>query len=267
MKPILHRGCQIGLGLFVVWQLFYLTIANSLETLEIVAHRFPTTSEAINKTLDECRAGSESRPLGPLSSLIFVVDKYGQLTEQPQRWSLFAPNISDQSSFLAYEFRWHGEKEGEVESVWLLSDDEPRDSSAYLRFLGSRMRSLEQNLSIEFSFDSNESKRDAQERWASQIREKLAKDHDVLLAWSALRVQAFHEDYPDTPIPDEVVIHVRGFVIFAPEAQHDAASYERYSLPLARWTPNVETKPDMLPIEGYDPVTEQFRSIPWGMEN
>lgn len=259
MTTMLNHWRQVSLGLFVVWQLVYFAIANGLETLEIVTHRFPAASEAITRSLDECRAGSETRPLGPLSSLVFVVDKYGQLTEQPQRWSLFAPNISDQSAFLAYEFRWD-ERE---KSVWLLSDDEPQDSCAYWRFLGSRMRSLEQNLTVEFAFDANETESEAQQRWSRQIREKLEKDFDVLIAWSALRLQTFQKDYPDAAPPDEVIIHVRGFVIAAPGANAKDARHEPYSLPLARWRPEAQYSPDVLPIEGYDPVSEEFQTIPW----
>jgi hypothetical protein len=81
MFHALKRIQPVALGLLILWQLVYLGIANSLETLEIVTHRFPETSEALTKIFDESRAGEPNRPLGPLSSLIYVVDKYGQITE------------------------------------------------------------------------------------------------------------------------------------------------------------------------------------------
>ena len=262
---MLHAAKRIqclALGLLILWQLVYLTIANSLETLEIVTHRFPETSAAITKVLDESRAGEPERPLGPLSSLIYVVDKYGQITEQPQRWSLFAPNISDQTSFLAYEFRWHDEER----SVWLLSDNEPENPAEYWRMLGNRVRSVEQNLTVGFSFDAGETEQDARARWAVQIREKLARDHDVLIAHAALRLADFQADYPDAPIPDEVLIHIRGYDIASPDAQSSRQAFTPYQMAFARWSPTADYPSDVIPIEAFDPVTEQYVFQPWANE-
>ena len=253
---------RIALGVFILWQLFYFAMANSLETLEVVTLRYPETSAAITKALDDSRNGRAS-PLGPLSPLVFAVDKYGQLTEQPQRWSLFAPNIGDQTTFLAYEFRWHGRDE----AVWLLSDDEPADASAYVRFLGNRVRSLEQNLTLGFEFEAGEMEDQARQRWAGQIREKLARDFDILLAYSALRVAAFQQDYPEVAPPDDVLIHVRGYQIAAPHEISPAEGRAPYCLTIARWRPSAEYPTEALPLEAFDPVTQQFALQPWNNES
>lgn len=252
----------LALGLLILWQLVYLAIANSLETLEIVTHRFPETSAAITKILDESRAGEPQRPLGSLSSLIYVVDKYGQFTEQPQRWSLFAPNISDQTSFLAYELRWHGEEQ----SAWLLSDNEPENPAEYWRMLGNRVRSVEQNLTVSFSFDAGETEQEARERWAGQIRDKLARDHDILIAHAALRLLEFQADHPDAPVPDEVLIHIRGYQIAPPGADAAGQAFTPYQLAFARWRPTASYSPEVIPVEAFDPVTEQYVFQPWANE-
>ncbi|MCC9606098.1 hypothetical protein LOC68_19590 [Blastopirellula sp. JC732] len=254
-------GCSVALGSFIVWQLFYLTVANSLETLEVVTLRYPETSSAITKALDESRAGHRSA-LGGLSSLVYAVDKYGQVTEQPQRWSLFAPNINDQTTFLACEFRWNDSDQ----STWLLSDNEPSDASSYLRYAGNRIRSIEQNLTLTFAFEPGESEADARQRWAEQIHDKLATDFDILMVWASLRVEEFQADYPYVATPDEVILHVRGFEIGAPGREADQTSLP-YCMAIARWQPAVDYPRECLPLEAYDPVTEQFVYQTWPSES
>ncbi len=144
------------LGLFIVWQLFYMTIANSLETLEIVTHRMPETSEKLGEAIQECRDGKQGIDIPGVSPLIYAIDKYGQVTEQPQRWSLFAPNISNQSTFLTLELRF----DGVDESVWLFSENEPKDVTSFVRLGGNRFRSVEQNLEIRFFFGLDETEED-----------------------------------------------------------------------------------------------------------
>ncbi|UUO07235.1 hypothetical protein M4951_02745 [Blastopirellula sp. J2-11] len=258
-----RSGCSIALGSFIVWQLFYLAVANSLETLEVVTLRFPETSSAITKALDESRAGNHPHELGGLSSLIYAVDKYGQVTEQPQRWSLFAPNINDQTAFLACEFRWNDSEQ----STWLLSDNEPNDTSNYLRYAGNRTRSVEQNLILTFTFNTGETELEARQRWAKQIQDKLANDFDILTVWASLRVEEFLADFPNAPSPDEIVIHVRGYEIAAPGSDGPSQSPAPYCMAIARWTPAAEYPRDVIPIEVYDPVTEQFIYQPWASES
>lgn len=255
-------GCSVALGTFIVWQLFYLTVANGLETLEVVTLRYPETSSAITKALDESRAGERSATLGDFSSVVYAVDKYGQVTEQPQRWSLFAPNINDQTNFLACEFRWHDSDQ----STWLLSDNEPSDASSYLRYAGNRLRSIEQNLTLSFTFESGETEAEARQRWAQQIHDKLATDFDIYLAWTSLRIEEFQQDYPYVATPDEVILHVRGFEIGAPGQPQDQASLP-YCMAIARWQPAADYPREYLPIEAYDPTTEQFVYQSWPSES
>jgi len=257
-----HNGARIALGVFIVWQLVYFAIANGLETLEVVTLRYPETAVAITKALDASRNGRES-PLGPLAPVVFAVDKYGQLTEQPQRWSLFAPNISDQTAFLAYELHW----DGWDESVWLLSEDEPKNAASYVRFLGSRLRSLEQNLTVGFSFEPGETEAQARQRWALQTREELSRDVDVLLAWSHLRLEAFQQAHQGVAPPDEVIIHIRGYQIAGPHEQMRAAGQSPYCLAIARWRPAAEYPAEVLPLEVFNHATQQFAFQPWNTES
>ncbi len=253
---------QRCLGVFIIWQLFYMTIANSLETLEIVTHRMPETSERIGDAIQECRNGEQGIDVPGVSSLIYVVDKYGQFTEQPQRWSLFAPNIRTQSTFLALELRFDDFEN----SLWLLSDNEPVDTKSFFRVGGNRLRGIEQNLEINFAFSLDETEEVARERWREQIQEKLARDSEIMQAWIALRVKGFLEQNPQAPEPNEIVIHVRGYEIPSPDASIKEEAGKPYEMAIARWIPDHEYPEDVLPIEAFDPVTNQFVYQPWESE-
>jgi len=258
-SSLLRRFAGIGLGAFIIWQLIYLTLANALETAEVVMHRFPEYSKQYTAALDSSRSGADPTALGGASSLIFFVDKYGQVTEQPQRWSLFAPNVSDQACFLACELKW----EGMEESVWLLSENEPENTASYFRFGGNRLRSIEQNLAIGFTWTTGESERDAQERWGEQIKDKLAREYDILLAWVTLRVEAFLDNHINAPSPSEVIVHVRGYEIPTPGERSGAP----YSVALARWEPTAEYPEDYLPLEAFDPVANEFVLQPFAQSS
>ncbi|QDU92620.1 hypothetical protein [Lignipirellula cremea] len=260
-SSVFRRAAGVGLGAFIIWQLFYLTLANGLETLEVVMHRFPAISEKYTAALDDSRRGANPTALAGASSLIFLIDKYGQITEQPQRWSLFAPNVADQSCFLACELRW----EGIEESVWLLSENEPSNPDSYLRFGGNRLRSIEQNLAPGFSWRAGESELDAQTRWGQQIQDKLAREYDILQAWVALRVEAFLDLHSDAPAPSEVIVHVRGYEIPAPYAKRQDRPAAPYCVALARWVPSAEPPDDYLPLEAYDPVMNVFVLQPFDL--
>jgi len=262
LPAALKQLAGAGLGAFIIWQILYLTIANGLETVEVVMHRFPAVSQSYTAALDESRLGSRPTGLGGASSLIFFVDKYGQVTAQPQRWSLFAPGVARQSCFLACELRW----EGMEESLWLLSENEPQNPASYFRAGRSRLRSIEQGLAIGFTWQAGEPERDAQQRWGRQIRDKLARQYDILLAWVTLRVEAFLDKHPGAPSPSEVVIHVRGHEIDPPYANSTGTSSPPYCMPLARWKPTASYPGDCLPIEAYDPVAGEFVLQPWPTE-
>ncbi len=253
---------QRCLGVFIIWQLFYMTIANSLETLEIVTHRMPETSERIGNAIQKCRDGEQGIDVPGVSSLIYAVDKYGQFTEQPQRWSLFAPNIRNQSTFLALELRFDGMED----SLWLLSDNEPLDTKSFFRVGGNRLRGIEQNLEINFAFSLDETEEVARERWREQIHEKLARDSEILQAWVALRVEGFLKQNPQALQPSEIVIHVRGYEIPSPDAPIKDQAEKPYEMAIARWIPNQEYPENVLPVEAFDPVTNQFVYQPWESE-
>ena len=87
----------------------------------------------------------------------------------------------------------------------------------------------------------------------------------MLIAFTALRVEKFLEDYPQAPLPEEVILHIRGYEIPAPNAPA-AESRTPYCLPLARWRPGADHPPEVIPLEAYDPITEQFVPQRWATE-
>src|SRR5919109_897836 len=115
--PTRPTGRHIALGLFVLGQLVFLCVANVCGMLDHYARRgFPDRFE---KPVDQA-APDASRARGHLWKLNDAVNTiawyWGQVTGQPQSWSLFAPNVGNECAFPALLIRW----------------DEPFDSASML---------------------------------------------------------------------------------------------------------------------------------------
>ncbi|MEM1067786.1 MAG: hypothetical protein AAGI63_02740 [Planctomycetota bacterium] len=249
------RAASVLLGCFILWQLVYLTVANVVETAPVLLRRWPEKHQQFTSFIDQSRNATEASKASGLAGLIRLTDRWGQRTAQPQRWSLFAPNVAKQTGFLALELKWH-----DVESsAWLYSDDEPVDSTSYWRASGNRFHNVEQNLRITFAVSQGESNDDARQRWSHQIQRKLETDCDVMMAWIRIRLIDFYADYPDVATPDEVILHCRGFQIPAPGQRVESPSAAvPYSLAIARWRPKLDVPVGVLPMEAFDPVEHRF---------
>lgn len=259
----MQRLGGVLLGVFIVWQLIYLSAAGAIETLEVVSERLPEeTATEIKRVVSESRHGRPATAVPGLGSLIYVVDKWGQVTEQPQRWCLFAPDVAKQATFLSLELCWHDEEQ----SIWLDSDNEPADPTSFFRIGRNRSRSFEQRLSMEFELHVGETVERARERWRARIAWKLADEYELLAAFATVRLDEFQRANPDIPRPDFVIFHVRGYQIAPPNSESVPTS-EPYQLPLARWVPDAEYPADVLPIEAYDPVADEFAALTWSTED
>jgi hypothetical protein len=118
LPPDCRRGpttAQVFLGLFIVWQLFFLFAANFLTLVNEV--RDKQDNESVEQTL----AADWKKAIGRLAPgwlekkghihdvldlLHSVTHRWEELTCQPQYWKLFAPNVGRDVTFVAVEFRW-----------------------------------------------------------------------------------------------------------------------------------------------------------------
>ncbi|MEM6688765.1 MAG: hypothetical protein AAF664_05010 [Planctomycetota bacterium] len=260
---IIERFSGLVLGGFIIWQLGYLAIANVMETTPVVVRRWPETHQQVTNLIDQSRSEESSLNQSISSRVMQAVYRWGDRTAQPQRWSLFAPNIANQSGFLALELRW----EGVDESSWWYSENEPLDPGSYWRATGNRFHNVEQNLRITFAVAEAESDADARKRWSDEIKRKLETHCDVMMAWMRIRLNDFHDAYPDVAVPDEVTLHCRGFQIRVPDSTGRTRNEALpYTLAIARWRPSCESPPDVLPLEAFDHLENRFVQQSFALE-
>src|SRR5207247_880114 len=99
-----RQGAQVGLGLFILWQLCFLPWANFLGILE---HARPEVHEwpAVEKMAPHWACG-EGRVYHTFRDVSRLTGAWSELTGQPQNWSLFAPVVGAEVTFVALELRW-----------------------------------------------------------------------------------------------------------------------------------------------------------------
>jgi hypothetical protein len=281
---------QVLVGLFIAWQIIFLVGSNFLGMVNALEEQLPVgeISTAVGHlTLDL----SEGR--GHVHDAYAIFKRWQEATGQYQSWSLFAPNVVRDATFVALEFRWDdgpaspralarpltvlaatnplqaaalraavqsaATRPPDFQPALLRSDNEPANVNSYLRRGGLRIRKFEDHLEVTLRVrkEKGETPAEARRRWRRQIRRKVRKEWDTIMAYCEWRWRAFHGQNPDRPRPRQIVVWVRRYHIPPPDRQPwtwDGPYQQR----LARWQLDVPRKARYLPIEAYDPVAKRF---------
>src|SRR5262249_50195564 len=103
-------NAQYFLGLFILWQLFFLFASNFIALANTL--RDPDEdylSKNWKKRLNLVAPGwveKEGHAQDVMSVVEGVTTRWEHLSAQPQNWSLFAPSVTHEVTFLAVELRW-----------------------------------------------------------------------------------------------------------------------------------------------------------------
>lgn len=125
------------IGLFIVWQLYFVLFTNVGHFIPRQQSVPPATPEIID-TYSTRGAFTDLPPLQKISDLnLAMCQRYEELTGQIQGWSLFAPEFGKNSSFLAITIV---HKDGN--SSQIKSDFEPEDTNNYFRWRLSDYRRM-----------------------------------------------------------------------------------------------------------------------------
>jgi hypothetical protein len=269
--PVLSRArfkriqapLSIVLGLFIVVQTLFLPITNLLEfqprLRKILANK-PWARLWAPNWLDQ--TGSLYDALEKADS---TCERWQELTGQPQRWSLFAPEVADDIWFMGvniHQFeidpsRSKDDKTAEGYNFTYLSDNEPADPNRFFRVGLFRIRRYEMALEVHLYDNSSQTAEEQAETWRDDIRTKVRKYWDNMEAYLRYRLQCFKRLHPDLPEPRELILTVRHYVIPPPEKSPFRWD-EPEEVPIARWRPAEPPSDETIPIERYDPVTKRF---------
>jgi hypothetical protein len=252
---------RVMLGLFILWQLFYLATTNFIAFFTDASDKRPRddppigTIPAIEPTAPAwcCNTGGMDDPFEVLTQ---VNRCYSLLTGQTQTWSLFGPTVTRQCIFPAVELRWD-EDQPPSKSKVLRSENEPADLHRFFRAGNVRLRLYETSLEVVLARQQEETYDGMLQRWRGRIQAHLRVKGDAILAYLRWRVQAYREANPGVDMPKQVVFLVRRWRIVGPD-EPPPLWRGPFIMPVARWQPHVVWETGYHPLEAYDPVTERF---------
>jgi hypothetical protein len=262
---VLRPTLGVALGLFVIAQGFFLPLANGLEFLPHLRALLkekpwaktwaPDWLEEKGETHERCKKANQ------------LSQRWQELTGQPQRWSLFAPEVADEIWFLGVVINQTETNPLATEtkqkpgySFSLLSDNEPADPNHFFRLGRYRMRRFEMALEVHLYNYEDKSEEEKVQYWRDKIEKKVCEDWDMIEAYLQYRLRSFVLQHPDLAQPCELIMTIRHFEIPAPQKVpfHWDAPKE---VPVARWQPTQAPSDEYLPIERYDPVAKRFERV------
>jgi hypothetical protein len=118
----------------------------------------------------------------------------------------------------------------------MLSDNEPTDIHAYIRFGQCRLRRYESQFYINPKRRDGESTDDLARRLNEEIRDLIKDYHGPILAYLRWRRDAWMRDHPGEPTPKQVLLMHRLYRIHGPNEEHGWDG--PFVLPMLRWQPN-----------------------------
>lgn len=253
-------NAQVFLGLFILWQLFFLTAANGLKMLDSV--RSSLKDHAFVETIAPGWAREKGHVHDAAEVVTGLTKRWAQVTGQPQSWSLFSPNVASYIPFLAVELRWDDDAGRSTRPpVLLRSDNEPANVRCFFRVGQFRLRKYESYLDVTFSTQDKPADEVA-DVWRERIEERVRKEWDTMQAYLRWRMLGFQRRHPELPPPRQVVLFVRAYRVPAPDKAPEPWMWETLldlqPQPIARWRPDTPTPDGSRPIELYNPVVHRF---------
>ncbi len=277
---------RVLLGLFIVFQFVFMLSDNLVHMESDLTEQLQKAKKRddwvwqLAQLSSRLRDWADPPPGSPTKSALTTCFEdtrkftrwYGQAIGQEQSWSLFAPNVSEHSSFPAVQFRWDDPKKPQKE--WLddvstlnppgvrppvtwLSENEPRDIHSYFRLGHFRLRRYEGNLDTALYRDGLTGQR-LLDNWTERIRSRVREEGPCMHAFLRWKLREFQHQNPDVPPPTQVLLLVRTYTIPDPPGPRPWNWDYQGMRPLARWQPDHE--PDsahygpvemFLPSSGY----------------
>ena len=252
------------MGGFILWQLAFLLGMNFCEVTRHCLSYYADQQDGPPGLINPARA--EGRYFAQFEQLF---TRWAEFTDQPQSWSLFAPNVWSQTPFVAVELRWDDGAPGSAQQagamhspVLLLSDNEPPDVTRYLRFGYFRLRRFESNIDVGFTIDTDKTPEDMQDHWRQNIFKKVRDQALAIRAYLEWRVNRYLQEHSDAGMPRQAILHVRVYAIPEPTRPRHWNSAEPTDHVLARWRPHFPYANNSQPVEVYDPIAERFDLLP-----
>lgn len=261
---------RVLLGLFVLWQVFYLASSAALDVEKSFRQHGLARSKFLNQRFPHYLNGEDDVHRQATAFQQHTLKPYGQATAQPQRWSLFAPTVADVFSFGELEVRWDDDhlEPGSVatqplEPLFLLGVNEPEDVHSFLRYKNFRLRKYETALTPVPSrpdgvFDPRT------EAWRRRIASSVGDEGAKMAAYLRWRWREYQRRHAedDLPQPTQVILHMHAFTIPPPPGPSPWRFTDLGRHPVVRWLPWKREQSGLQALERYNPLTDRYESVP-----
>jgi hypothetical protein len=242
------RVSQVCLGLFILWQVFFLTGNNILQFIQDTNELEDEETVRLLSWLTL----NLPKEKGPGKQLLQTLVCWEEATGQEQSWCLFAPDLDERFRFLHVQFHW---PDGRPPVVFP-SSNEPRDLARFFRWGRLRLRKYEAHVGVTYSIGEGETLEDARRRWR-RLNQRLAhKQADHLPCYLLSRWRDYQAQHPDCPTPGEIQLHVVSWEI--PPPGSDPWFWKG---PMHMTFARLRLNPDGSrngPVQPYNPLTRKF---------
>ena len=244
------------LGLFIGVQILFLLCGNFLPLLP---HGVPDADEITDDTTMPGRMFQNETLQQTLTIAGTATRRYGELTGQMQGWSLFAPLVAPQATFLVTELHWNGDEQLPPRSVEIVSDFHPKNPQHYFHLprTDCRLVNYEFRLSQSLWYLTDKSLAEQPQFWQEWVNRRVSRQWKSLRAYLNFQQQRYLTAHPDERPADELRLIVRTYPIPAPEL-HTESPLPAIDRPLVRWLPEASYSAGVLPLEAFDPVTRRY---------
>jgi hypothetical protein len=280
-----HSPRQVLLGLFILFQLGFMIVANLLGFIKWAPTEATDKPKALINRVAPGFADKQRHGWYWTEELETNLRRYAQLTGQDQNWSLFAPGVAKATGFPAVVLLFDDPPESgpsipgailafdktngfNVGADWkslplraemLLSENEPLDIHAYIRVGKCRLRRYESQFYINPQPNENESPDDLAARLTRRMRRLINEYHDPTFAYVKWRHDTWKRDHPDEPAPKQVLLVHRLYRIHGPEEEPGWDG--PLLIPMFRWQPDAKRSDNQYPLEAFDFTEQRFTPV------
>lgn len=290
---------QVLLGLFILFQLAFLIVGNSLGLLRSVGpdHLKDEPKKLANRLAPNF-ADEEGHLWSWSEKLEAGTRRWMQLTGQDQDWSLFssagkatgypvvlllwsdppAAGPSIPGSKLEYNAKdgfnlitpWDPPAEN-VNVVWLPSENAPRDPNNYFQFGKMRVRKYEGEFYMDVGPYPDEPREIAEGRLTRRMKTLITDSHDPAKRYLQWRLKAWQREHPGEAPPRQAILLERYYRIHGPKLEGEGAERNivmedvgwdgPFLVPQARWLVGAEEKKGRYVVEPFDFSDQRFHPL------
>jgi hypothetical protein len=253
-KSVGKRACSWLLGAFVCVELVYLPLAN---VLKLVPLRKPVIRGELFDD-PQLRTSRGNEWLVPLEVLGTACDRWGELTAQPQGWSLFGPYYGRMASLPVVVLIWRDPpREVRLPSHFAPADAEhPRGRPPEPR---CRLYNYEYRIAICGWSWVQRPLEEQLGRLAENAALQSGRQRRSIAAYLHWSWDRYRDSHPGESVPD--VVELRAALYPAPDPSSGVRPPGR-DLPIAAWEPGVEPPPGHLPLKSFEPGTGRSVWLP-----